>query len=163
MGQEGETRTPILELARTLIPPEGNDWGAIIGDREAEARFMARVRPLVHADFETVWRHTPGGSESRTGVEATMAALRQVGAGFESLIAVPELYVDLGDRVPVLVRRSGRTVDGVEFSEDGAVVYSIQGGLLRRMELYADREIAFADAGLSDAEARERGVPADEI
>jgi hypothetical protein len=109
-----------------LIPPEGNNWGAVIRDKAAEAGFMARVSPLVHPQFETVWRHSPEGSGSRTGVEATLAALRQVGAAFGSLIAVPELYVDLGDRVLVLLRRSGRTVDGIDFDEEGAVVYSFE-------------------------------------
>jgi ketosteroid isomerase-like protein len=119
---------------------------------------MARVRPLVHLDFETVWRHSPSGSESRTGVEATLAALRQVGAAFESLIAVPELYIDLGDHVLVLVWCSGRTVDGTSFSEEGAVVYSFEAGRLRRMELYADRGLAFADEAITEAEARKRGI-----
>lgn len=160
MGQEGDKRTPNLELARALIPPEGNDWGAVVRDREAESRFMARVRSLVHSDFETVWRNSPGASESRTGVEATLAALRQVGAAFESLIAVPELYVALGDRVLVLVRREGRTVDGLEFREAGAVIYVFEDGLLRRMQMYADREIALADAGITAGDAAERGVPA---
>lgn len=159
MGQDpADPETPNLELARRLIPPEGNDWGAVLQDKAAEAAFTARVRPLVHPDFETVWRHSPSGSEARTGVEATLAALRQVGAAFESLIAVPELYVDRGDHVLVLLRRSGRTVDGIEFSEEGAVVYSFEAGLLRRMELYADRGLAFADEAITEDQARERGV-----
>jgi ketosteroid isomerase-like protein len=152
MGQDGaDQRTSNLELARVLIPREGNDWGAVIRDKAAEAAFMARVSPLVHPQFETIWRHSPEGSESRTGVEATLAALRQVGAAFESLIAVPELYVDLGDRVLVLLRRSGRTVDGIDFDEEGAVVYSFESGLLKRMELYADRALALADEAITAA------------
>jgi hypothetical protein len=73
MGQDGaDQRTSNLELTRVLIPPEGNDWGAVIRDKAAEASFMA-VCPLVHPQFETVWRHLPEGSESRTGVETTLA------------------------------------------------------------------------------------------
>jgi hypothetical protein len=45
MGQDGADRTTSnLKLAQVLIPPEGNDWGAVIRDKAAEAAFMARVR-----------------------------------------------------------------------------------------------------------------------
>jgi hypothetical protein len=62
-------------------------------------------------EHETVWRHSETGSVTQTSADATLGALRQIGAAFESLIAFPELYVDLCDRVLVLVRRDGRTVD----------------------------------------------------
>ncbi len=148
-----------LELARRLIPPEGNNFGLIAQDKTAESEFLARVRPLVHRNYETVWRHSPEGSKSHAGLDATLAALRAIGRLFETFVAFPELYVDLGDSVLVLVRREGHTVDGVDFAEEGAVIYSFEGGLLRRMQMYADRELALADANISAAEARERGVP----
>jgi ketosteroid isomerase-like protein len=164
MGQEPRgSHTENLALARKLIPPEGNDFAAIVDDRHAEERFMARVRPLLHSQYETVWRDAETGGETRTGAEATLGALHQIGAAFETLVAFPELYLDLGDRVLVLVRREGRTLDGIDFRESGAAIYVFQDGLLRRMQMYADRASALADVGLSPSEVAERGVAPDQL
>ena len=152
-----------LELAYRLIPATGNNWGEISHSHVAEAEFMARVRPLLHPEFETVWRHSAVGAESTTGLGPTMAALRRIGQAFETLIALPDFYIDLGDRVLVLLTREGRTVDGTDFAENGAAMYIIDSSRLRRMELYADRALALSDAGITEAEARERGVPPAEM
>ena len=152
-----------LELAYRLIPASGNNWGEIAHSHAAEGEFLARVRPLLHPEFETVWRHSAVAGDSATGLGPTMAALRRIGQAFETLIALPELYVDLGDRVLVLLTREGRTVDGTDFAEEGATMYVIESGRLRRMELYADRALALTDAGITEAEARKRGVPVAEM
>ncbi len=157
---EGATN---LELAYRLIPPTGNNWGEVASDRAAEAEFLTRVRPLVHPEFETLWRHASVEGESRAGLAATMAALRSIGLAFETLIAVPKTYVDLGDRVLVLLTRKGRTVTGADFAEEGAAMYIFESSQLRRMELYSDRAVALADAGITEAEAHERGVPVEEV
>jgi hypothetical protein len=156
-GRDG--RPTNLEIAYRLIPAAGNDWGEISHSHAAEAEFFTRVRPLLHPEFETVWRHSAAGGDSTTGLGPTMAALRRIGRAFARLIALPELYVDLGDRVLVLLSREGRTADGVDFAEEGAAMYILEEGRLRRMELYSDRAIALADAGITEAEAAERGVP----
>jgi ketosteroid isomerase-like protein len=152
-----------LELAYRLIPASGNNWGEISHSQAAEAEFLARVSPLLHPRFETVWRQSEAGSESTAGLWPTLEALRRIGRAFETLVALPELYIDLGDRVLVLLTREGRTVDGVDFAEQGAALYIIEEGRLRRMELYADRALALSDAGITEAEARERGVPLAEM
>ena len=162
MGPADEGKTN-LELAYRLIPATGNDFGEVAHSRSAEAEFLDRVRPLLHAQFETRWRHAAAEGQSATGLGATMEALRRIGRAFETLIARPEIYVDLGERVLVLVTRQGRTVDGAEFDEKGAAMYTFEEGRLRRMELYADRESALTDAGITEAEAFERGVPVAEM
>ena len=157
---EGETN---LELAHRLIPPTGNNWGEVAKRGAAEAEFLDRVRPLVHPDFETLWRHSALPGETRAGLNATLAALRSIGEAFDELIALPEVYVDLGDRVLILLTRKGRTVTGDDFAEEGAAMYIFEARQLRRLELYSDRAIALADAGITEAEARERGVPVEDI
>ena len=159
--ESSELGTSNLDRARRLLlPPEGNNWGEIAHDPEAEMEFLNRVGPLLHPHYETVWRHSETGAHSETGLQATLTALRVIGREFETLVAIPELFVDLGDRVLALVRREGRSAAGVDFSEEGAAMYVFEGGLLRRMELYADRATALAEAGVTAAEAYERGVPA---
>jgi ketosteroid isomerase-like protein len=149
----------ILALSRRLIPASGNDWGAIARRGRAERQFLARISPLVHPDFETVWPRYGEEARISTGLDATLAGLRQIGQAFEHLVAMPELYVDLGDRVLVLLRREGRTTDGYQFDEPGAALYVFEEGLLRRLQLYADREQPLADAGITAEEAQKRGVP----
>jgi hypothetical protein len=79
-----------------------------------------------------------------------------------TLVAVPETYVDLDDRVLILLTRKGRMSDGAEFSEAGAAMYIFEDGQMRRMELYAERASALESVGLTEAEAVERGVPVSE-
>ena len=148
--------TDLLATARRLIPTEGNDFGAVARGGAAERSFRARTAPLVHADFEAVW---PGTDEPTSGLEPTMGALRRVGRIFDRLVAVPELYVELDDAVLVLLHREGRTFNGYEFSEAGAVIYEFDEGLLRRMILFAHREPALERAGMTADEAERRGVP----
>jgi ketosteroid isomerase-like protein len=160
-GEPADRGRSNLKLARALIPPGGNNWGEIAHSRAVERDFRERIRPLLHEDFETVFRQD--GEEERLSLEPMMAALRQIGGAFESLVAVPELFVELDERVLVLVRREGRTVNGQDFSEPGAAIYTFEDGSLRLMELYADRSRALAATGLTEADANERGVRSDEL
>jgi ketosteroid isomerase-like protein len=152
-----------LQLARLLIPPEGIDWGSITRSRRVEAEFLARVEPLLHDDFETVWRHTAGEPEIRTGIDPLLNAIRRVGRSFETFVARPDRYIDLGDSVLVLLRRQGRTVTGLDFDEAGAAVYEFDAGTIRQVVLYASQELALTDAGLSAADANGRGILSDEL
>lgn len=157
----GGTPHDLVAIAKRLIPAEGNDFGGVARGGEAERAFRARIGPLLHEDFVSVWPGQDMEAGEAAGMEATMVALRRIGKVFERLVALPERYVDLGDRVLVLLRREGRTLNGFEFSEEGAVVYVFEGALMVRMQLYAHREPALADTGLTQAEAEERGVPPD--
>ena len=74
-----------LELAYRLIPASGNNWGEIAHDQAAEAEFLARIRPLLHAKFETVWRQSAAGGESTAGLWPTLEALRRIGQAFATL------------------------------------------------------------------------------
>ena len=162
MGQQArDVQAGLLARAKQLIPADGNDWGAVVQGGAAEAEFLDRVGRLLHEDFVTVWRGDGSGQGETSGMQATLAGLRAVGQLFESLVAIPELYVELGDRVLVLLYREGRTVDGQDFREAGAALYVFDDGLLRRMQLYSDRESALRDCGITAAEAAARGVPPD--
>jgi len=149
-----------IATARRLIPASGNDFGSVARGGAAEREFRGRVKPLLHPDFETVW---PGEGSSTVGLEPTMEALHRVGRAFDRLIAVPELYVPLDDgaRVLVLVQRSGTTFNGFDFAEPGAVIYDLEGRLLRRMLLFSHREPAFEEARITAEEAERTGLPSE--
>jgi ketosteroid isomerase-like protein len=159
----GETERTNIELARLLIPPEGNDWGAIAHSRQAEDEFVARVERLLADDFETIWRHTAGESETHAGIDQMLDALRRVGESFETLVAVPERFIDLGDSVLVLLQRRGRTVTGLDFDEPGAARYFFGNGRMTRLLLYANQALALTDAGLTGEQAADRGVASDDL
>ena len=160
VGQQvGKVGSGLLGLARQLIPAEGNDWGAVVKGGAAEDEFLERVGPLVHDDFVTVWPGGGAGPGETSGMQATLAGLRAVGQLFDALVAIPDLYVELGDRVLVLMHRKGRTVDGQDFNEAGAAVYVFDDGLLCRMQLYAEPSSALRDCGITADEATARGVP----
>ena len=162
MSASGEKRSN-LELARVLIPPEGIDWGSVSQSRMAEDEFVARVKDLLSDDFETVWRHTAGESELTAGMDAMLEALRRVGQSFETMIAVPERFIDLDGSVLVLVQRRGRTVTGLDFDEPGAALYVFEGGCMTQMMLYSNQALALTDAGLNADQAAERGIASEEL
>jgi hypothetical protein len=152
-----------LELARVLMPPEGLDWGEIARSKSAEARFVSRVDPHLHEEFETVWRTAGAASDSHPGMGAMLEALRRVGQSFEELVALPETFVEVESGVLLLLHRRGRTVTGLEFDEAGAAAYLIEGGKLKQLVLYSNQALALTDAGLTAEEAAKRGIASDDL
>ena len=77
----------------------------------------------------------------------------------------PLVHPDFDPLAPLRDARGdkGRAVTGDDFAEEGAAMYIFEASQLRRLELYSDRAIALADAGITEAEARERGVPVEDI
>jgi hypothetical protein len=152
-----------LEVARRLIPPEGNNWGEIAHSKRAESEFVRRIDPYVAEEFTTVWRNTATDSESHVGLDEILTALRRVGESFETVVATPETFIEVEGGVLVLLRRRGRTVTGLDFDEAGAALYRIEDGRLREMVLYSNQALALTDAGLSAEEAEARGIPDAEL
>jgi ketosteroid isomerase-like protein len=62
-----------------------------------------------------------------------------------------------GERVLVLIHRSGRgKASGLELAQvrsEGALLFHIRDGKVRRIAVYWDRERAFTDLGLSEQDA----------
>lgn len=152
-----------LELVKTLYPPGGLDWAAVMADPASERRYMRKVEPLLHEDFEMFPAHSPG--ESRTtvvGVEAYAAALREVMGAFTRFRIVPESFVDLGERIVVIAALEGVMIEGsIEFSGTGGAIIEVQGGQIRRISEYDSRPALLAAADITEQEAEARGVPAE--
>ena len=95
---------------------------------------------------------TPG---SGAGLAGMVHVWQEVISPYEGFSVAAEGYreIDAG-RVLVLVRFSGRgRASGVELgdvSTRNAALFEIDGGLVRRLTLYWDRERAFADLGLEE-------------
>jgi ketosteroid isomerase-like protein len=153
-----------VEIVRALYPPDGLDWAAIMGQRSTEDAYLDRVRPLLHPDFEVAWvDQVPGEQPSGTivGMEAYIEALRQMTRGFEKFRIVPERFVDLGDRVVVVARLHARgRSEGAEVVGEGGAILTMADGQIRLLQEFPSREELFDAAGISAAEADERGVEA---
>jgi ketosteroid isomerase-like protein len=152
-----------VEAVRSLYPPGGIDWAAILADRASEEAFVDRVLPKVHPDYEVAWTVLSSSGE-RTRVVARLrshrTALRNAMRGFERFCITPECFVDLGDRVMVMARLDGRTKDGDKFTGEGGAIFTFADGKLRRLEEYMTRDELFAAAGLTREEATARAVDA---
>ncbi len=154
-----EETSEVLELSRRLLPASGNDWGTVAHKSTTQQTWLADVVPLIHPDFEAVFPATGENTRVKFGLEATLAGLRQIGRSFDTLVTIPDLYVELGDSVLVLLHRAGRSSHGHVFNLDGAVLHEFADGLLRSITLYVDRASALAANGLTAEDAQRLGVP----
>ena len=152
-----------VEAVRGLYPPGGIDWARIMADRKSEEAYLDEVLPVIHPDYEVAWTmHDLDGKRNRIAarLRSHRTALRDVMQGFERFCIVPEQFVDLGDRVMVMAKLDGRTVDGAEFSGEGGALFSFEEGMIRRLEEYENREELFTAAGITAEEAEARAVDA---
>ena len=139
-----------VELVRSFQPPPEVDVAQLFqrdGDAAAIAAAEARFEPLLTDDFVCAF-HALGQGERRG-----IAGLREVWLDWmepwESYHALSHEFIDLGDRVLVLVRDVGRRrgmSDEIELN--GSAIYTVRDGKIARAEYFARREDAFAAAGI---------------
>jgi ketosteroid isomerase-like protein len=153
-----------LELVASLYPGGSLDWAAVMGDPERRRAYEEAVAPLIAEDCEMVPVAAAGSGSTVVGPEAYVAALRDLMEAFESFCITPERFVELGDRVAVMARLEGRTKEGgVEFAGRGGAIVTVRQGRIQRIEEHDSRETLLAAAGITGAEAEERGVPTEAV
>jgi ketosteroid isomerase-like protein len=70
--------------------------------------------------------------------------------GFEDWSYHAEEYVDVGDVVVVHIRQWGRGAEsGAPVEADNWLVYAVEGGLIRRVDIHSERAQAYAAAGIT--------------
>ena len=106
------------------------------------------------ADPEIAFALRDGPTQvSCTGIEPMSKEWGEFLSNWDGLRAKAEEYRDLGDgRVLTLVRNTGTgKASGVELSEmqsRGANLFSVRDGKVTRLDVYWDRDRAFADLGI---------------
>jgi uncharacterized protein len=102
------------------------------------------------SDDVVTYRDVPDASEFH-GTDGFLAASAEWAEGFDDWTITPQEYIDAGaDRVMARVLQSARGKNsGVPISEDWWFVYTVRGGKLARLEIYAEREKAYEAAGLA--------------
>ena len=87
----------------------------------------------------------------RGGDDGEQCRAAQGDSAFDSWLVIPEDFIELPEnRVLVLVENRAKTKAGVEMAEAAGAIWTVEGGLIRRLELFADRGRALEAAGLSE-------------
>ncbi len=144
-----------VEFVRGRYPANDVDLVRLFGDPD---RARAVWGPWLHPDFESVSDpHAPGLSGRRageiraTGIDAFVRAWQDVVSAFETLSMTPTEFIALPDDrvfVPSEFRAKPKT-GGVDLAFGGAIIWTIEDGLVRTLEVWFDRARALEAAGLS--------------
>jgi ketosteroid isomerase-like protein len=138
--ERGQAVSENMDLVRSIVGPwERGDYSS------AE---------WAHAEIEYVIVDGPQPG-NWTGLAGMAEAERHFLRGWSDFRAVAEDYRGLDDeRVLVFTRASGRGkasgVDVGEISSEGAILFEMREGKIRRLVLYLDRANALADLGLEE-------------
>jgi ketosteroid isomerase-like protein len=104
-------------------------------------------------DFAFAGGPDPG---SWSGLDGMAQGYREWLRAWEGFRAEPEKYLELdSDRILVLVRNSGRgRTSGLELDQRSvANLFHLRDGKVIRIVVYLDRELAFADLGLTPGDS----------
>ena len=140
-----------VAVVRQFLAAMPEEWVAAHGDRSAIEGMSSRMLPLLHRDFEL---HAPSEMiELGTPAVAGSPWFELFGEWLETFATYSERYTDVIDAGPgaVLVYATigGTTAtDGVEISREAGAVYRLEGGLIRSITLFFDRDEARAAVGL---------------
>lgn len=140
-----------LDLVRAFFAGAPDDLVAAIEDPEWVEIARRGLTPLLAPDFEFVTvRESVGMPGARRGVEGFFTAYRAYAEMWESYSLEPQQFVEVGDKVVVEAKISGRTRrDGVQLEQHVAAVYTFEDGRIRRIEEFSD--VAAAHAAAKDA------------
>jgi uncharacterized protein len=142
-----ETVRVVEEIQQALT---GNDVVVALSD-EGNQTVRRLFMELAEPEFEVVMVG-PEYSSARleeAGLDGFVAAWRDWTSAFESFRIEVEEMVDAGDNVVSLVRQIGIPKGAhAEIETQGAAVWMIREGRLRRVEFHLDRNAALRAAGL---------------
>jgi hypothetical protein len=141
-----------VELVRSLLPPSGTDLVPLVREDALVAAYVEAAAPFTDPEFEcsSDW----DGVSPRTtyrGADGLRRLFLDWLTPWASYRSEVEDYVDLGDRVLVLVRDYGRREDSdFEVEVIGASIWTIREQKVTRADLYVHRRDALEALGLPD-------------
>lgn len=97
-------------------------------------------------------------AERSAGFGAHRAALRELMQGFDRFRLTPRRFVDLGDRVVVLVDLDAQLKDGTEVAGEGGALFTIEEERVRRLQEFDDRVALLAAAEITPREVERLGI-----
>ena len=137
-----------VELVRAFFAGNPDDLVAAIGDPEWVDIVRQGLSRLITPDFEFVSnRDSVGLPSEREGPEGLLATYRAYAEMWESYSLKPERFVEVGDKVVVEAKIAGTTrTGGVPLEQDVAAVYTVEDGMIRRIEEFSDPADAYEAA-----------------
>jgi ketosteroid isomerase-like protein len=146
---------PVLRLPpssrvrqRALVHMVGVTFSAI-NHRDLDVVAKATYSPDVELVFHGSVPADVGGEHHR-GREAVFATYRQWVEGWEDLQRRPIELIDLGDRLLVLARETGRGREGVQLEQEAASLFTFRHGRVVRQDEYPRWAEALEAVGLSE-------------
>jgi ketosteroid isomerase-like protein len=105
-----------------------------------------RIADHLHADVELIDPDLPGGG-TFTGIDGVFEFLRLWGEGFSELHIDVEELIPMDDRVLAVVHQYGvGAASGVAVDIHDAHLWTVEDGLVKRIQLFLSREAALAAA-----------------
>jgi ketosteroid isomerase-like protein len=138
-----------LDLMRAFFAGAPDDLVAAIDDPAWVEATRQALGPLLADDFEFVTvTQSVGMPGVRTGVEGFFSAYRAYAQMWESYSLKPVRFEEIGDRIVVEAKLSGRTRHGgVQLEQDVAALYTFEDGKIKRIEEFSDVASAYAASG----------------
>jgi ketosteroid isomerase-like protein len=138
-----------LELVKAFFAGNPDDLAAAVDDPGWVERVRLGLAPLLASGFEFVTvRQSVGLPGAQRGIEGFLAVYRAYAEMWASYTLKPHRFVEVGDKVVVEAKISGRTrTGGVQLEQDVAAVYTFEGGKILRIEEFSDVASAHAAAG----------------
>ena len=140
-----------VAVVRRFLAAMPEDWVAAHGDRVETDRMRTEMSPLTHPEFEL---HAPSEMiELGAPPVGGEPWFELFGEWLETFATYTERYtdfIDAGSGVVLVDATIGgtTTTDGVAITREAGAVYHLEGGLIRSIALYFDRDEARAAAGL---------------
>lgn len=126
-----------------------SDLTVVFTDDAAWRSAAEKLASLFAPEFETIVRGGPLGEQRYRGLRGWRAFWRDWLRPWATYRTEVEKFVDLGDRVLVLVRDFGRREGSMhEVEVRGAPVWTLRDGKVIRAELFASRTEALKAVGL---------------
>ena len=143
----GDTSRVIVdraEFVRAALFPERVDLVAVF--RQGEDQRSIDLSALAD-DIEVEFVAAAGASASYRGIGGLIEGWRDWLEPWTSYEVVPEEQIEVGEQVVVLATLSGQTKhDRVTIEQPAAVVVSVEGDKISRLEFHLDREQALESA-----------------
>ena len=114
-------------------------------------RDLKLLRALSDPDSEIDWSASQGVLAGvYRGLDEAMRFYADWFETFQTTVAEPDSFADVGESVVVtnVARQRGR--DGIEVSAQNTLLYTVRGGKIWRIRLYLDPEPALKAVGLAE-------------
>jgi ketosteroid isomerase-like protein len=136
-----------VDLVNALIP-QGTDIAPLFRDDRAFAQVREALAPVITEDFENLV-FLPGQTRTDRGADGLRTNWLDWLEPWASYRVSVEEVIDLGGRVLVLSRHSGRRNDTeAEVEMVAAAILTFRDGRVARWEDYADRAAGLEAAGV---------------